>query len=112
MRSKLPQSCPDSFGIRREIERTKRADLAIASQPRIGLDTDDRTVEDGYGFPAGPFVASLVQRELDAMCDYASDFHGFPEVPPVPSPAQSGRCATPKISLRDPPVRAPAALSS
>jgi len=45
MRREFPQSGSHTFGISRQLERAERTDLAVADQPAIGRDADDRAVE-------------------------------------------------------------------
>ena len=48
-----------AVGIGRQVERPERADLAVADDARVGLDRDDRAVEDVDRLAARPLVAAL-----------------------------------------------------
>ena len=67
MRPQFLQAGTHTLGIGRQVERSQRADLAVADQPGVGLDSDDRAVEDGDRFAAGPLVrafdATAVRRD-------------------------------------------------
>src|SRR5688500_1835225 len=75
VRRQLSQAGPNSFGVRRQIERPQRAHLAIADKPGVGLDADNRAVEYRHRFTARPLVAAFVQREVYTVSENTSNFH-------------------------------------
>ena len=46
VRRQLAQPGADAVGIGGQVERPERADLAVADEAGVGLDADDRAVED------------------------------------------------------------------
>ena len=62
-------------GVGRQIRRPERADLAVARDPLVRLDRDDRGVEDRDRLAARPLVAPLVERQLDTMGQDPRDAH-------------------------------------
>ena len=71
----FPQPCPHAVGVGRQVERSERANLAVAHKAGVGFDTDDGAVEHRDRLTARPLVVSLPQRQLDAVGEDANDFH-------------------------------------
>ena len=57
VRPQLGDAGADTVGVGGQIERTQRANLAVASDAGVGVDADDGAVKDGDGLAAGPFVS-------------------------------------------------------
>jgi hypothetical protein len=75
VRAELGYAGPCPLRIGRQVERTQRADLAMADGPFIGLDSHDRAVEHLNRLAAGPFVAALVQGQVDLVGGDPGDLH-------------------------------------
>ena len=60
----------------REIDGTERGHFADAHQSGVGLDADDRRIEDVDRLAARPAVPTFVKWEVDLVDEDASDLHG------------------------------------
>ena len=67
MRPEFAQTSAHALRIRGQIKRAERAHLAVADQARVGFNADNRAVEDGDRFSAGPFVSA--SRAAEARLD-------------------------------------------
>ena len=75
LRTKFSQSASNTRSVRGQVEWSEWADFAVASQAGIGFNLDDGTVKDFDGFSAGPFVAALVQRQVNLVGADSSNLH-------------------------------------
>jgi hypothetical protein len=75
VRPELAQARAHSASVRGKIERSKRADFAVANKSVIGFDADDRAVEHLNALAATPCISGFVERKLDAKREDTRDFH-------------------------------------
>ena len=73
--AQLLQTGTHAARVGRQVERAERADLAVAAEPRVGLDAHHGAVEDLHRLAAGPLVAAFVQREVHLKDRDSRDLH-------------------------------------
>ena len=64
-----------TLGVGREVNRAKRADLAVAGDALVGLDPHDRAVKHLHRLAVGPVIAALVQRQVNLKDADFSNLH-------------------------------------
>src|SRR5262249_8636625 len=75
VRSQLHDASADAVGVGWQVKRTERTDLAAARNARVGIDMNDRAIEDRDGLAARPLVAPFVQRQGDLVGADTGDLH-------------------------------------